>query len=483
MGKFKPLKFGLTVVIVAGTIIGILAIADTDDAIGLNFTPPELRIVGECFKSCVEPDPNVSNGGTIILTDPNDPNNTIEEEILLGGGIMVIEDPITGEKTVVISGTNDPADVFPAIECPEGQMFFDPDITDGIQGICWNVTFIDTNGQEFVTTSPKDSIACWLQVTTQVIGDGGILLTTSKGDIFKVNPSPVLSLVDLQTQASIEKGGFKVFPKIKCSTSDTGDINPEGTFGFFSFPSFDTKLRIQATELTVVVWSENPEGNLIDTFNAKLPVSRLDITDTSERTLGELTIASQDLLKFLPNGKYESTQNIVFEGKLVLNWNTGIPSVDSQAFTIPLLTTQRQNINGDVISVFNELLVQRDIGVDRNVENGNGGLEPCVFPKIRIGEFCIIQEPEDCPNGQEFIVGLGCVSEGNDPKIPIPDIFQLLITCIQSGDSTCLLNENFLGIYFFGLAGIIFIGAIAQTAGRKRVDDIYGIPPEGFVGG
>ena len=304
-GRFQPTVFGLTVIIVAGSIFGILALATTDGSIALEIPPPELRFIAGCFRDCLDPTQTgfgtldcpdgfitkdgvciEDTGATIVLTDPNDPNNTIEEKVLLGGGIMVIEDPVTGEETVVIAGTDILADPFPALECPEGQMFFDPDITDGIQGICWDITVIDSLGQTFETVKVTDTIACWLQVTTQVISDGGIVLATSKGSIFKLNPNPVLtlSLVDLQTQASIEKGGFKVFPKIKCSTSETGGLDPQGTFGFLSFPSFDIPLRIEPTELTVRVYSQNPQGNLVDTFNAPIVINRLDITDTNERT-------------------------------------------------------------------------------------------------------------------------------------------------------------------------------------------------------
>ena len=154
-GKFQPRVFGVTVIVISISVLTILSLSTPDEGLALQIAPPELRVVGGCFRDCIDPtqtgfggqDAVVDNGGTIILTDPDDPTNTIEEQIFLGGGIMVIEDPVTGEQTVVIAGTDQPADVFPAIECDEGQMFFDPDITDGIQGICYNVKFVDTEGR------------------------------------------------------------------------------------------------------------------------------------------------------------------------------------------------------------------------------------------------------------------------------------------------------------------------------------------------
>ena len=139
-GKFQPTVFGVTVIVISISVLTILALSTPDEGLALQFPPPELRVVGGCFRDCLDPeqtgfggqDPVVDDGATIILTNPDDPTETIEETILLGGGIMIIEDPVTGEQTIVIAGTDELADSFPSEECEEGQVFFDPALTDGI---------------------------------------------------------------------------------------------------------------------------------------------------------------------------------------------------------------------------------------------------------------------------------------------------------------------------------------------------------------
>jgi len=39
--------------------------------------------------------------------------------------------------------------------------------------MCWGVTFVDSSGQEFETIQVKDTVACWLNVHSDVIDSQG----------------------------------------------------------------------------------------------------------------------------------------------------------------------------------------------------------------------------------------------------------------------------------------------------------------------
>lgn len=448
MGKFNPTVFFATIIIVGGSIFGILAIVDLDGTIGLDIPPPELRTVGTAGRG------TVLSAESLGLTE--DPIITVVDE--------------NGNETEVSKEQIEMLDQTATMNCDEPMIFID--------GKCQTVMI---NGSEVPFTQLRDTIGCWLQTTVKVLdSDGNIAFDNSKSDIFKLNPKPTaLSLIDSRTGLAIDKGGFIIIPTMKCASSESGGIDPEGLFGFLSYPSVQIPLRLQSTQLTVRVYSENPEGNLVDTFQAKMPINRIDIDNTDENKLGELTIRSVDLLKHLPEGMYESTQNIVLEGRLVLGWNTGT-TADDVAYTIPLLTTQRFNTMGDRLSVFNELLVQRDIDVDIGDDagngDGNGDREQCTPPEVRVGQLCVTPEkPDDCGANAVFVAGLGCVKQGENPDVD-PNIVDKFLKCLETQADGCLLSAEFVPFYIITLGGFVFIGAIAQ----RNQPQVYGVPRGGF---
>ena len=485
-GKFKPRIFGITVLVISVAVVGILGISTFDEGLALQIAPPELRVVGGCFRDCLDPeqtgfggqDPVVDNGGTIILTDPDDPTNTIEEQILLGDGIMILEDPETGEQVVVIAGTDELADIFPAIECPEGQTFFDPDLTDGVEGMCWGVTFVDSSGQEFETIQVKDTVACWLNVHSDVINSQGDKVGAEQSSFFKTEPVPQLTLVDIPTGAElVGEGGFRLFPMLKCATNtQEGGIITEEAFPdipieiLYIFPSFDTPLKLEATELVARVYSQSPDGKLIDTFNFKFDVPAQDITDATSRNLGEIFIPAERILVFLPDGQYNSEQQIVIEGQLVLHWNTGIASVDNVPQVIKLQTIQTRDGEGNVLSIVNPLTIFRELDVDRGAGD-TPEMPMCQSGQVVINGLCTTI-PTGCLADEISINGVCQPLGDGDPTIGKQNFFDRFITCIQSGSQDCLLSTEFVPLYLFGIIGVVAVGVVAQ----RKEPEVYGVP-------
>ena len=488
MGKFKPRIFGATVIVISISVLTILGLSTFDQGLALEFLPPQLRIVGECFRSpaCdADPEPSVDDGGTIILTDPDDPTNTIEEQVLLGGGIMVVIDAETGEEIILIAGTDELADSFPSEECDEGQVFFDPDLTDGIRGICWDITFVDSTGKEFETIQIEDTVACWLNVHSDVINSEGIKVGAEQSSFFKTEPVPQLTLIDVPTGAElVGEGGFRLFPMIKCATNtQEGGIVTEDAFPdipievLYIFPSFDTALRIEATELVARVYSVSPKGFLVDTFNFKFNVPAQDITDATSRNLGEIFIPAERILVFLPDGKYRSLQHIVVEGTLVLHWKTGFPSVDNIPQVIKLQTIQTRDGQGNVLSIVNPLTIQRELDVDRNV----GDVEPpkkreCKSGEVLVGDQCLPVGTTGCPQGTFLLEGSCVIPPPTPPEVPPENILDRFITCVRSGSQDCLLTTEFVPFYLLGIGFVVLVGGLAQ----RNQPQIYGVPPRGF---
>jgi len=463
MGRFKPVKFGVTILIISIVTVAILSQLTLDEGLGVIIPAPELRVVGGCLRDCL--DPEQTGFGTLDC-----PEGTIAQQgVCVEGvtGTVTNPDGSTTEEPVssngVIGGETTPATTE---ETPTDQT-------------------IEINGQVFEVLKLTNPIACWVSVDADIIGEKGLVLDTEKSDVFKFAPRATLSLVDQPTGIPIlDQGGFDIMLKIQCSTNiESGGLDPEGDlfnfFNPFSKPSFDTSLRLEPTKLTARVWSENSEGNLVDTFNFPLDVVGFDIFGATPVEIGSLKIPAERILIYLETGKYTSTQNIVLDGVLVLHWNTGIAEVDKIRYTIPLITTRSGTTTG-LTDVFNPVKIQRDILVDKDVSGETPKMLDCANDEVVVGDICAKSDPTlGCEQG-EVRKGTLCVeigSSGSDTVNPtVPEIFTKLSTCISSGDPSCLAGAEFLPFWIFGIGIVVVLGATAQ----RKQPDIYGLPRGGF---
>ncbi len=476
MGKFKPAKFGITILIISIVTVAILSQLTFDEGVGIIIPAPELRVVGGCFRDCLDPDQ--TGFGTLDC-----PEGTIAEE---GMCVELIEatlttfndDGTTTETQVLVNADGDVID--PTAPTPTAPTPTEPTPTPtGEQTIT-------INDQVFEVLQLTNPIACWISVDADIIGEKGLVLDTEKSDVLKFAPRATLSLVDQPTGLPIlDQGGFNLMLKIQCSTNmESGGLDPEGDlfnfFNVFNYPSFDTALRLEPTKLTARVWSENVEGILGDTFNSQLDVSGFDIFGATPVTIGTLKIPSERILIYLENGKYQSTQNIVLDGVLTLHWDTGILEVDKIRYTIPLITTRNENVQGEVLSVFNPVRIERDILVDKDVSGETPKMIECANDEVAVGDICAKSDPTlGCEQGEVRIKGL-CVeigASGSDTVNPtVPEIFTKLSTCITSGDPSCLAGAEFLPFWIFGIGIVVVLGAV----GQRKQPDIYGLPRGGF---
>ena len=54
MSKFKPIKFSASVGVFGFIVVLIVGFAIFDEGLALQFAPPELRVVGGCFRDCID---------------------------------------------------------------------------------------------------------------------------------------------------------------------------------------------------------------------------------------------------------------------------------------------------------------------------------------------------------------------------------------------------------------------------------------------
>jgi len=456
MGRFKPIKLGFTIFGISIITLVILFQLTSDEGLGIEIPAPELRVVGGCFRDCL--DPEQTGFGTLDC-----PNGFIAKD-----GVCV--------ESVIGTVTN-----------PDGSTTEEPVSSDGIIGTTTSTPTdvdqtININGQEFEVLQLVNPIACWISVDADIIGAKGLVIATEKSDIFKFAPRATLSLVDLPSGFPVlDQGGFDIKLKIQCSTNmESGGLDPEGDlfnfFNIFSAPSFDTPLRLEPTKLTARVWSENAEGFLIDTFNFPLDVIGIDIFGATPIQIGSLKIPYERILMYLENGKYTSTQNIVLDGSLVLHWDTDIPEVDKIRYVIPLLTNISGTTEG-LTTISNPIKITRDVLVDKDVSGETPKMMECENDEIVVGDICVKTDPTGCPQG-EVRVGQLCVESGTSDTVDptVPEIFTKLSVCIRSGDPSCLASAEFLPFWIFGVGLVVVLGAFAQ----RKQPDIYGVPRGGF---
>ncbi len=470
MGKFKPAIFGLTVILISTVSLAILASAVVDNAIGLGIPPPQLRTVGDLGRGTelsaeklglTESDPVM-----IAITDPDTNETTLVEIVEETDQTLTVMKEDGTQITLDKNTFNEVDPTAPTIQCDEGQSVID--------GKCQNVDII-VGGETLSIIDVKDPIACWLEVTAEILDNNGNVIGTEKAGFFKTLPVPQLSLTDIPTGKSIdEQGGFNVMPMIKCSTSEIGGLSTTGdpffTIPLIVYPSFDIPLTLEATKLVARVWSVSPEGDrLVDTFNFEVDIPRLEITSAEAMTIGTIRIPSERILVFLPDGMYDSIQHIVLDGTLVLHWKTDIPEIDQVNYPITLQTNLIRNLQGEVVRVENPLTIFREIAVEKNVGEDPPPTTECEPDEVLVGGICVKITGDECPKGQ-VRVGVLCVEEGDDPTAP--NIFQKFLICIQSGASNCFLSSEFIPFYFIGVGLIVFVGAVAQ----RKQPQIYGVP-------
>lgn len=293
-----------------------------------------------------------------------------------------------------------------------------------------------------VTNIENPDIFCYTKITTDVIDEDGKIIASEQSAFFKGNPITTFSFVDTVKEQSVS--GFKVTPKIKCNTPDTSD-----PFDFGQVP-----VVINDNDMVLKVFSKSADGTyLIETFNAKITTNEIKLTNNQEQSLGSFTINSDDILKFVESGNYDSTQHIVLEGDFLIHWD-GYPSV---VYALTAGTNKQHDSEGRINSIESSLITYREITID---SSGAG-----------------VGEKKECGTG-EFEKSGVCVkvtggSSSNPNIIPTStDIFSQFGQCvINNPDKSCLASSQFSPFYLGGV-GLLALGFASKREPRQMV---YGV--------
>lgn len=293
-----------------------------------------------------------------------------------------------------------------------------------------------------VTNIENPDIFCQTKITTDVIDADGRIIASEQSAFFAGNPVTTFSFTDVKT--SDEVSGFQVTPKIKCNTPATGLFNLE-----------QVPVTIKKGEMVVKVYSVSADGdNLIESYNNKITINQTELNDATEKELGSLRINSDDILKRLESGNYDSFQHIVLEGNFNIFWS-GYPSV---VYALEATTDKNYNSDGELVQVTSSLITFREITVDNDGGDGTGVTQ--------------------CESGQ-FLKGNTCVtltSGGGGSSVPLTpsnDPVSHFISCAtQNPDKSCLLSSEFSPFYLIGI-GLFAVVLASKPAPREMV---YGMP-------
>jgi hypothetical protein len=421
LGKFRPKIFGATILAISVVIVFILLSLDADGAIGANIPAPALALV-------------------------------------------TVNDPQLGE--------------FTAIENPDGTL------------------------TTLVGDDPLPNVACWVsqQVTVFEFMDERDLnrpLFILKSPFFQSQPFisvPLGSIADSETQINLDSGVWVTRPEIKCVSGEIntefgivqpiGTVDPDDPNLFTFFPNVATPLTVQDSFFKIRVYAELPTGIWKEVFNTIYAVERFDITSASGIILDPVTIRQEWIEPYLPEGDYNSKYRIVYDGAFLMNWKLSNNCGNDCAkipFVIPVVTEKTFSEQGQLVSLFNEFQVSRDVTVGKPTGSGEDTITCMEFTEQLnpITQECepVTTSETPCPQGQVRSGGV-CVTIGTDPNspndvtVPFQDILNKIQTCLNSGSPACLASADLLPLWIFAVGLVVVLGAVAQ----RRQPEIYGVP-------
>jgi hypothetical protein len=250
---------------------------------------------------------------------------------------------------------------------------------------------------------------------------------------FAGNPITTFELTDEPTKKDISQGGFKVTAKIKCASDSkaiTDDIF-EGNLNPFNQPSVKIPLTIKDGSFLVKVYSKDSEGKEHETFNANLGFNKLILTDPAEKNLGELNIGSDRILKYVPQGEYESQQRIAVSGVIDVAWRD-FPSVD-----------YRLNLEESDIPTFRTVQITKSSEPD---------IIECADGETRQGDVC---------------VKVNNNSNNNSNNVKTISEFEGFTLCLQSSGFSCFLQQPYLSYSTLIFGSLFLIGAVFHNSTPK----------------
>ncbi len=363
-------------------------------------------------------------------------------------------------------------------------------------------TFIvnpNTKEKEFaILGGDITNVACWIKQSVTIFSlTDPVAIATLQSDFFQSRPIlaiPLSVIVDKDTGRNLENSIYVTRPEIKCvsgeiDTSGSGfqvleDIDPEDPQLFSNYPSIDTPLTVQKSFFKITVFAQIPNGNWIEVFNTNYTIDRFDIISATAIALDSFTIRQEWIDPFLPEGDYNTRYRFVYDGAVLMNWKeTNICDISCSRipFVIPVVTEKTFDTQGQLVSLFNEFQIEREIEVGKPTGTGQQMITcDTITQKIDPDTGLCIPIPsseQTCPQG-EVKSGNICIEivddgKGNpsDVTVPFSDLLLKIQTCLASGEPSCLASAELLPLWIFGVGLVVVLGAVAQ----RRQPEIYGV--------
>ncbi len=362
-----------------------------------------------------------------------------------------------------------------------------------------NLIVLEPDGDQVLIIQGLEvpNVACWMKQTVTIFTlKDPTPVATLQSPFFRSQPifgTPIGSFIDTETGRSLSEGLYVTRPEIKCVSGEIetssgliapiGEIDPEDPTLFDSFPNVSTPLTIQDSFFKISIFAELPNGTWKEVFNAPYTIERFDISSPQGVGLDTFSIRQEWIDRYLPEGDYNSKYRFVYDGAVLMNWKqTNLCDVNCAKipFVIPVTTIKTFNTDGQLVEVFNEFQVSRDVTVGK--PQGSGEVDITCDPITQTIDpdtgVCIgippsqqICEPNQVRSGG-VCVTIGSPDNPNDISIPFQDLFNKIQICLASGEPSCLASAELLPLWIFGIGVVVIVGAVAQ----RRQPDIYGVP-------
>lgn len=315
----------------------------------------------------------------------------------------------------------------------------------------------------------NEFIFCAISAKMNVIDNNGKVIATESSAFFYGNPWTTFSLIDDSTGKDIGEGGLDLLPSAKCQTSGQAipeSSNDPSSFDLFNFPSVEIPLTIKASDLFVRVYSRDPAGSLIETFNAKLRTNEIKVTDPSEKQLGKLFIGSDRLLAYLPDGQYPSWQHVTLEGTIDVHW-TNYPDV---IYRYTLEKEEKFDSNNKRSDIKADIITYRLINVDKSIDDTIPAKSPedCLADEVFLNGFCVKKSSAGSP----------LPNDPNVTNIPnqLNDLIAKFSLCVQTQGIGCFFTQEYIGFSFLIIGTMVVAVGSAVGASSPKIKDVYGFP-------
>lgn len=290
-----------------------------------------------------------------------------------------------------------------------------------------------------------EEVSCIVKTTNEGYDKDGKLLLRHQSTPFEKHPSTTLDLTIANTELIVSE--FKVTPKLKCLYENKGNI---------LFPEYN-EMELQKASMEVFVLAQDKEQVIGEVWNNINPkVTRdVELKHNTEIELDSFAVKTDDLLKFLDAGEYESLLKFQASGSI----DIGYPNFSTLSFNL------------DVPQESIQTFVTLDVSKDEPQTHTPEPVPDCEPNERLIDNKCVII-PE-C-NDDQFLSNNVCKDKDDDDEqeVNVMNFYEELTLCLQTMDINCLLQQKFIPLYAGSFGVLFLLGAV--TTRNKPMFDQFG---------